>query len=221
MTAGPRLDVVVVDGGVNAAHPHVRGAGEIVSVGVVGVDGAFDPEGAALVDAFGHGTAVAAAILDLAPGARLGSLRVFLDAPTRPFPDVLTALAAAVALKPRCVALPLGTPRSDWDAPLLALAAAAKAADVVLVAPADFRGANCRPGCLAGVEGVLEDATLDRRRPERRVGADGRAFWFASPYPREAPGIARDRNFRGPSFATANVVGHLLAAGATTTNRSA
>ncbi len=206
---------MLIDSGVNVRHPHIAGAGTVVSAGVVADGGRFDPDGDGTVDRLGHGTAAAAAILDLAPGARIGSLKVFFDAPTRPFPDVLAALAAAIAQRPKFVALPLGTPRSDWDEPLLGLIAEAAAVGVRLVAPASFGGISCRPGGLRGVLGVIEDASRARERPVAEAGADGRTFWFASPYPKDAPGIPRAKNFRGPSFATANVVGHLLATGAT------
>ena len=65
------LVVGVIDSGVHADHPHI---------GAVADGAAFDRPGQVhtdCVDRPGHGTAVAAAIQDLAPGVRICPLKVF------------------------------------------------------------------------------------------------------------------------------------------------
>ena len=58
------------------------------------------------------------------------------------------------------------------------------------------------------VEAVIADPNRPRAEPQlREVG--GRPFWFASPYPRDLPGLPRARNLHGVSLATANVTGYL------------
>jgi hypothetical protein len=67
------------------------------------------------------------------------------------------------------------------------------------------------PGSMAGVVGVLLDA--DQQRDSVRVSeADGRLLLVAAPYPRPIPGVPKERNLNGISFAVANASGCLASA---------
>ena len=63
------------------------------------------------------------------------------------------------------------------------------------------------PGMLDGVIGIDLDATLERHQ----IRVVGPMRFAASPYPREIPGVSREKNLQGISFAVANVSGLLAA----------
>lgn len=76
---GTGVRVAVIDSGVDEKHPRLAGLEVIESIAMIEEHGqvrAVDGEG---TDIFGHGTAVAGVIHELAPGAKIGSFRV-LDA---------------------------------------------------------------------------------------------------------------------------------------------
>lgn len=206
------VKIVLVDSGVHAEHPHVREHGRVVASstfrgpdarGVVTRD-----DEAAGTDELGHGTAAAAAILDLAHGAELVSLRVFEREPACPFERVLAALRHSLELDARFVNLSLGTPDERWRDELALLSRDFAARGVTVVSPAAERGLPMYPGALEGYAGVLVDARLPREAPELRASG-ARSYWFASPYPRDLAGLARARNLAGVSMAAANVTGFL------------
>ena len=178
----------------NAGHPHVAGLGQIV------------PDDQS--DTLGHGTAAAAAILHLAPGSELHSLKVFDSLPHCPFETVLEALEESIALQPKLINLSLGTTRNDWNEALVGIIARLHEHGITLVSPATAGGLPSFPGSLAGVTGVLMDATLPRERPELRETGEHR-FWYASPYPRDLPNLPRGANLAGISMAAANLTGYL------------
>ena len=68
------------------------------------------------------------------------------------------------------------------------------------------------PGSLPGVVGVVADSTLERDMLEVRNREGGTTVFAASPYPRPIPGVPRERNLSGVSFAVANVTGFLARA---------
>ena len=203
--------VALIDSGVNLLHPHVRGAGEIVPGPTVGEGGALDDR-RPHEDVLGHGTAAAAAILDLAPGSVLYSIRVFTERAECPFDRVLAALRHAFTWRPRFVNLSLGTSDERWREDLLTLAREAEQLGIVIVSPATHGSLPSLPGSLAGYAGVMMDARLPRDRPERRA-IGGRTWWFASPYPRDLPNLPRSANLAGVSMAAANLTGWLAGGG--------
>ena len=60
------------------------------------------------------------------------------------------------------------------------------------------------PGSIEGVASVVANSNLERDELE----IDELGF-VAAPYPRPIPGVPRDRNLSGVSFAVANVSGFL------------
>jgi len=201
--------IVLIDSGVNESHPHIEGMGRIEVGPTVDSDGALsreDPQ----IDHMGHGTAAAAAILDLAPESTIYTIKVFHEVPDCPIEHILLALDDAIAEAPDIINLSLGTPRDTWRVPFTRSLAQCTEAGITLVSPATFSGLPCYPGHLDGATGVIPDPNVPRETPEERLSGD-RSFWHASPYPRDLPGLPRAANLSGASMATANVTGFLAA----------
>ncbi len=202
--------LVVVDSGVDAGHPWLRGR-RVVRGPAFGPQGECE-DGEREADVLGHGTAVAAVAARMLPAAapvEIHSLRLFEREPVCDFRAVLHALRHALALAPDVVNLSLGTTSLRRRAELAEIVAAAAAARVRIVAPASYGGMSCDPGSLAGVEAVVGDPNLPWQTPELRPHGN-RLVWFASPLPpADADGVRRLRA-RGDSLAVAAVSGLLL-----------
>lgn len=204
------IEVAVVDSGINAAHPLLRGKVTVVN----GPD--FLSSAAAAVpgdgeDRLGHGTAVAATLLRAAQRDDLSllSLRVFDREPVCDFAAVLRAMAYAIDAGVRVVNLSLGTTSLRHRAQLQQLLEQARSRGVRIVAPASYGGLSCDPGNLPGVEAVVGDPNVLPTLPElRRCGE--RFVWFASPLPPPDPDGIRRLLARGDSLAVAVVTGCLL-----------
>lgn len=208
------MRVVLIDSGVNVTHPHIRELGEVHAAYAVDASGELT-EGLEQADTLGHGTAAAAAILDLAPGTELHSIQVFRDQPVCPFQVVIQALERALDLEPELINLSLGTTQQSWRGELEDPITRAVSAGVAILSPAAHGGLPSLPGCLPGVTGVLMDADLERGAPELRVSGSTE-LWYASPHPRDLPNLPRTANLAGVSMACANLTGHLASqAGAT------
>ncbi len=199
--------IAILDSGINCGHPHIAGQGEVVVGPTIDRDGSV-LEDAEATDALGHGTAVAAAILDLAPGSILYSVKVFADRLDCPFEHVLTGLEHAMAWGPDLVNLSLGTGLPTYQQALEELLRGSLDSGVRIVAPASLSGLPSYPGGLPGVDAVVDDPSRARDDPVRERRGD-REYWFASPYPRDLPGLPKERNLSGISLATANVTGCL------------
>ncbi len=199
--------VGIIDSGIHASHPHI---------GAVAGGAGFDGGGRAhddTVDRLGHGTAVAAAIQDLAPDVHVCPLKVFdrtLDASV----DALVAAidwAAAHALP--LLNLSLGTTDRSCAGRLAVAVYHARAAGTTVVAAGSDRGIDWLPGTL-DLDGVIR-VELDwtcQRGTHTVSDAAGAMVFRTSGYPRAIPGIDPERNLKGLSFAVANLTG--IAAGA-------
>lgn len=198
---GSGITVAVVDSGIHAAHPHITRI-----AGGVGIDARRRLHGD-FVDRLGHGTAIAAAIQEKAPGAELHVVKVFGDALATSARVLAEAIAWAAQHGIRLVNLSLGT-ANPARAPLLAEAVAAAAQrGTLVVSAARHDGVRWFPGCLPRVIGV----ELDWDCPRDSIRIMG-ATLHASGYPRPIPGVPPDRNLRGISFAVANATGFLALA---------
>jgi len=201
---GKGVRVVVVDSGVNPRHYHV--GGRIDGAGIYrGEDGAVH-RGPDYQDTSGHGTAIAAVIRHVAPEADLFALKIFNGA-LATTPDVLEgALSYALQAGARVVNLSLGMEAAP-DAPSLrGLCRDAARAGILLVASArnGSKGESV-PASYDEVIGVKGDGRLGEDTLKYRHGDPCECL--ASPWPRSLPGVPRERNFRGNSFAAARVSG--------------
>ena len=185
----------MIDSGVHALHPHVGGVAESVCV---------DPPHGDAVDRLGHGTAVCAAIRDIAPGARLVVGKIFDRSLATNAAALARGIDWAVEREAQIINLSLGTANQAHAELLRESVARATDAGAIVVSAREANGVVWLPGSIDGVAGVVADASLER---EELVLADG--LFTASPYPRPIPGVPKERNLSGVSFAVANVSGFL------------
>lgn len=199
---GRGVTVAVIDSGVNAEHPHVgamAGGARIELSGEVSED---------YVDRLGHGTAVFAAIQEKAPAAQIFALRVFTDRLRTSVRALVAAIDWAAEREVRVVNLSLGTLREEHAPMLEAAVDRLAAAGGVVVAAATADGQRWWPGSLPKALGVVTDERCPRGCVEVRGEEGGRSeVVAAAPYPRPIPGVPRERNLNGISFAVANATG--------------
>ncbi|MGE4620025.1 MAG: S8 family serine peptidase [Planctomycetota bacterium] len=197
--------IALLDSGVNEGHPHIRDHGNVIHGPFLDDSGQWvdDPEPG---DLLGHGTCAAAAILDLAPGHTILSLRIFRDQPRCPFDRLLSTLAYCIERQVDWINLSLGTTRPSRVPELEKILEKAAERNVRVVAPAAIGDLPCYPGALDGCEGVLVDSERSRDQPTRDATAN---VWFASPQPRDLPGLPSSSNLSGVSLSAANLTGYL------------
>jgi subtilisin family serine protease len=209
--AGRGVRIAVVDSGVHASHPHVRGVDGGVAIRS---DGSLDDE---YVDRVGHGTAVAAAVREKAPAAELVAVKIFWTTLATDVRLLVKGIEQACHLGATLVNLSLGTTNPDHRTVLEGAVRSARERGVVLVAAMDADGVPCMPGALEGVIGVQLDWTCPREA-YRVVEANGQLALAASGFPRDIPNVPRHRNLSGISFAVANATGFLARALETSPN---
>ena len=197
--------VAVIASGVHAAHPHVGGIEQGVAIRS---DGSLDDD---FVDRLGHGTAVAAAIREKAPEAALVAIKVFWRSLATDALSLVRGIDEACARGAVVVNLSLGTSNEAHREACEAAVDRATARGVVVVAATEDAGVRWLPGSLDRVVGVKADSMVDRNA-YTLTDASGRSVVGASPYPRDIPGVPRERNLHGVSFAVANATGFVARA---------
>lgn len=201
---GKGVRVAVVDSGIHPANPHI----EVPVSGVrIGADGETDDD---YIDRIGHGTAVAAAIVEKAPEIDLVAVRVF-EHRLMTSADVLArGISWAAANGARLINLSLGTSNPSRAPVLAAAVAEAEAAGAIVVSALESNGVMWFPGSLPNVVGVTLDPACDRGEliAPMELG-QGVVRLSAAGYPRPIPGVPVERNLSGISFAVANVTGFL------------
>lgn len=133
---GKGVRVAVVDSGIDAEHPALKGKVR-VSVEAVVENGrvAFQPSTTG--DAAGHGTACAGIITEVAPEVDLYSIKVLGSNASGSGDMFLAGLDYAIKQKMQVVNLSLGTTKSDYFAPLHDLIDRAYHAGCIVVAAAN------------------------------------------------------------------------------------
>jgi len=202
---GKGVRVAVIDSGVHPTNPHIGGVP--ISGVRIGADGEIDGD---FVDRIGHGTAVAAAILEKAPDIDLVAVRVF-DRTLATSADVLArAISWSANNGARLINLSLGTSNPARAAVLNAAVEEAVAAGAIVVSAFESGGVTWLPGSLPNAVGVTLESACDRHAIV--VAADGTlgsVRFGASGYPRPIEGVPVERNLSGISFAVANGTGFL------------
>lgn len=200
---GRGVRVAVIDSGVHAAHPHVGG-----------VEGGFGIKGGGVledfVDRLGHGTAVVAAIREKAPDVAIIAVKVFFDSLATDV-DTLERAIVEAAARADVINLSLGTAEIRHYQRLDAAVLCARRDGAIVVAARDDGGVMWLPGCLEGVLSVRADGSLHRGAYDVRM-VNERPVLVTAPYPRGIPGIPRERNLSGVSFAVANASGFVARA---------
>jgi subtilisin family serine protease len=202
---GRGVRVAVVDSGVHAAHPHVGGIEQGIAIRN---DGSLDDD---FVDRLGHGTAVAAAIREQAPDAAIVAIKVFWRSLSTDALSLVRGIDEGCARRADVVNLSLGTSNEAHRRSIAAAVERASARGAVVVAAGEHDGVRWLPGSLQPVVAVKADWEIDRHAYTLRVEA-GRTIVAASPYPRDIPGVPRERNLHGISFAVANATGFVARA---------
>ncbi|HXI91577.1 MAG TPA: S8 family serine peptidase [Blastocatellia bacterium] len=198
---GRGVRVGIIDSGVNPAHPHVGGVAGGTRITSGDADGSTD-----YLDYIGHGTAVAGAIREKAPDAQLYAVKVFDRALTTNIDAIIKAIDWCVENEMNVINLSLGTVNIEHRKVIEQAVGRAAEKRSVLVAAREMSGKPSLPGCLPSVIGVVVDWQCARDRYGVNRSDDGPVF-IASAYPREIPGVPRERNMNGISFAVANMTG--------------
>ena len=202
---GRGIRVAVIDSGVHAAHPHVGGIEQGLAIRS---DGSLDDD---FVDRLGHGTAVVAAIREKAPDAAIVAIKVFWRSLATDAKSLVRGIDEACARGAAVVNLSLGTSNEAHRLELATAVERASGRGVAVVAASVDAGVHWLPGSLPAVIGVKSDPGLDRDTYSLLV-ENGRVVVVASPYPRGIPGVPRERNLHGISFAVANATGFVARA---------
>jgi subtilisin family serine protease len=202
---GEGVRIAVIDSGVHAEHPHVRGvAGGIA----IREDGTLHED---YVDRLGHGTAVTAAIREKAANAEILAIKVFWRSLSTDVATLVRAIDEAADRGASVINLSLGTSKMQHRELLEAAVARARAQGAIIVAANDDAGVRWLPGCLEHVVAVRADWGRDRDAYGIEFVED-RPMLLTSPYPRGIPGVSRERNVNGVSFAVANATGFVARA---------
>jgi len=197
------VTVAVVDSGISPGHPHV---GEVAGGIHFHADGSTDAD---WTDRLGHGTAVAAAIREKAPGAALLAVRVFERTLATNAPVLARAIVWAAEQGASFINLSLGTANAQHAASLQEAVEHAVRLGAVVVSAASHEDRDWFPGSLPGAVGVLLDWECPREEIRAVAAPEGRRIYAASGFPRPIPGVPPERNLKGISFAVANVTGVL------------
>jgi subtilisin family serine protease len=197
---GMGVRIAVIDSGVHAEHPHVRGVAGGVAIRE---DGTLHDD---YVDRLGHGTAVTAAIREKAPDAEILAIKVFWRSLSTDIATLVRAIDEAADRGAALINLSLGTSRMQHRELLEAAVGRACGRGALIVAANDDAGVRWLPGCLERVVPVRADWACERDVYGIEFVED-RPMLSTSPYPRGIPGVSRERNVNGVSFAVANATG--------------
>jgi subtilisin family serine protease len=202
---GRGVKIGVIDSGVNPAHPHVGGVagGARISSG--------EADSSNYLDYIGHGTAVAGVIREKAPDAQLYAVKVFDRALTTKIEAIIKAIDWCVENEMDVINLSLGTVNHEHREMIEQAVERAAEKRTVLVAAREMLGKPSLPGCLRSVIGVVVDWEIARHQYDLSR-SDGDPVFSASAYPRDIPGVPRERNMSGISFAVANMTGFVARA---------
>ena len=187
----------VLDTGVCPTHPHV---GKIVDGITITVDG----EMAGYVDTLGHGTAVASVIHHLNPEADLVAVKIFGGKLATSMQVVVRAIDWCLERDIQVINLSLGTLNPEHRITFEDVVARAQAAGALIVSALEMNGKAALPGSLAGVVGVMETDPADGVEYQA-YHRYGKLVYTAPPFPRDIPGVPREYNLKGVSFAVARV----------------
>lgn len=159
--SGDGVDVVVVDSGIDAAHPAVGTVAGGVAIAwdrederVIMTDGAHE-------DLFGHGTACAGIIRRAAPDCRLISVRVLGERLSGKGQVFAEGLRWAIRSGARVVNLSLSTGKQDFYGLLHEVADEAYFAGVTLVCAVNNVPAPSYPSLYASVVSVAANEAID------------------------------------------------------------
>jgi subtilisin family serine protease len=191
------IRIAILDSGVNEAHPHVGGVIEGITVGPDGISAGYQ-------DTLGHGTAVAALIHYLNPEAHITAVKIFDSRLATNLATVIRAIDWCLQNQIDVINLSLGTLNAGHRNAFVEAVARTRNAGAVIVSALEIDGQAALPGSLPGVIGVAETAPSSAGEYQA-FERYGKLVFSAPPYPRDIPGVPRERNLRGVSFAVARI----------------
>ena len=200
---GRGVRIAIVDSGINPLHPHVQGIQGGVCIA--------PSETRDYVDYNGHGTAVAGAIREKAPESDLFAVKIFNSLLAADVDTIIAALRWSIDRQMEVINLSLGTESEVRREELQPIVNLAKESNITIVSACSAGERPLFPGSMAGVIGVLADPLCPRDSYGATVSHGAQVF-VASPYPRDIPGVPRERNLNGTSFAVANMTGFVARA---------
>lgn len=197
---GRGVKVALVDSGINAHHSHV---GWVAGGITVRLETGGHPilEGGHQ-DRIGHGTAAAGIIRLRAPEAWLYAVKIFETRLAARIEALVAALWWTIDNGMKVVNLSLGT-ENKAHVPLLEETCHKAAQKGVIIVASGEEGRLCYPAVLPTVIGVAMDPDCPPGRFSFREGDPIEIR--ACGWPRKLPGIAQERNLRGPSFASVHM----------------
>jgi subtilisin len=207
--SGRGVRVAVIDSGVDAGHPSVGSVGEYVAV----ERDDTSPTGARFVpgthqDLYGHGTACAAIIRELAPEIELVSVRVLGDDLKGSAAAFASGLEWCIEHRVDIVNLSMSTASDRWAETFWDLVDAASYARVLIVSSMNNERKRTIPSELAGVFSVACAPGVDREQVWSNPA--GPAEWGAAGIDVDVAWLDGSTiRTTGNSFAAPVIAGHL------------
>ena len=207
--SGKGVEIAIIDSGIDAAHPRLRGRvsrGCTVTKSPKGEIVIREVEGPKNRDSYGHGTAVAGIIADLAPAARLVSVKVLDDYNSCTGDVLIAGLKWALDQNIRLLNMSLATSKPAYVHKLFALCERAYVQNSIIVAARrNFGDLGC-PAMFSSVLSVDREQYLEKLRvhyrPHNMIEFDARGTQIKVLAPGGGYGI-----HTGTSFATPHVCG--------------
>ncbi|UVS77313.1 S8 family serine peptidase [Actinokineospora sp. UTMC 2448] len=201
---GDGVDVCVVDGGIEPGHPLV---GPVASShAVVKRDGKHEVEEVEAADSFGHGTACAGIVRQIAPACRIHSVRVLGERGGGTGRALLAGLEWAIRQRFKVINMSLSTARPEFNQALRELVDEAYFAGSVIVASAHNSQIESFPWRFSSVISVGSHTSADPDRVLYNPNPPVEFFARGQAVPVAGLRGSVSRN-SGNSFATPHVAG--------------
>jgi subtilisin family serine protease len=195
------MRIALIDSGINPYHRHVQRVEG--GVGFVSRPNGKTETNPDFSDHIGHGTAIAGVIREKVPDAKLYALKIFHEDLRAPGSLLLASLKWAVSKNFDIIHLSLGTENKKYEAALETLCRRAFRKNILIVAAARSVVDCIFPGVFKTVIGAYWDQQCG---PSDLLFHPDNAIEFgACGYPRQLPGVPKEINFKGSSFAAARV----------------
>lgn len=160
---GSGVRVAIIDSGIEATHPALEGCvdSDASVCFEMSPDGEVQPVRGPHADAYGHGTACASIIHQVAPGASITSLRVLGAGNTGKAAQFVAGLSWAIDEGYDIVNLSLGTRLRDWALTFHELCDRAYFSNSLVVTAANNRSVVSYPSLYASAISVACNTTTD------------------------------------------------------------
>jgi subtilisin family serine protease len=208
---GQGVKVAVIDSGIDASHPDLKGKVKLACVVHDRGDGRIEYEelpGDQSYDCFGHGSGVAGIILDLAPEVELISVKVLGENNSGSGEAMIAGIRWALNRNLKLLNLSLATTKPKFVPALLDLCEQAYVQDAILVVAKRNFGELGYPAMFSSVISVDCESFENKFRivhyPKSRIEYGARGREVKVPQLRGAYG-----RLSGTSFATPHVTGVL------------